>query len=239
MEKWDILGELPQPLSEEEIQAEFQKWQLGDFQARDTIIVHNIKLVIERYRKKFSTTPLDYQDVISIGLIGLIKAVDSYEPRKNVKFSTYAFKCIDNEIYRVLKKNKNDFHNISYETYIVNQDQDFDLTLNKILGDQNVDLENQYIEKETLQIIYQLIEELPPLEKWVLKQYYGLNDDEPHLQLEIAQNIQATHQYVSLILIKALYHLKAKLIKMDILNIPDAEKAHYTSRTKRIRKKYE
>lgn len=88
---------LPKPMSEKQEREEFEKYQNGDMRARDTIIKHNLRLVAH-VAKKYYQNPQDNEDLMSIGTIGLIKAVQSYSPLKNTRFSTYAAKCIDNAI---------------------------------------------------------------------------------------------------------------------------------------------
>ncbi|MCL6632385.1 MAG: sigma-70 family RNA polymerase sigma factor [Alicyclobacillus herbarius] len=100
----------PQPLSKEEEQAYFERWQQGDREAYQTLIEHNLRLVAH-VAKKFDSSGIDHDDLISIGTVGLIKAVETYQPAKGTKFATYAARCIQNEILmqlRALKKTRKD-----------------------------------------------------------------------------------------------------------------------------------
>jgi len=116
--------DLPLPLSMEELYCYFEKMKLGDQNARDVIICHNIRLVIDEVAKKFSNTSYDLKELVSVGLIGLIKSVDTFDISKGFYFSTYAVRCIDNEILIeqgsvtvVEIENKSYFYNVISELY--------------------------------------------------------------------------------------------------------------------------
>lgn len=101
-----IKSDLSQPFSEEELNIYFRNMKNGDLNARNAIIEHNIKLVINIVIKNFYNTPYEINELVSVGLIGLIKSVDTFDINKNVKFITYSVTCIKNEILEFLRKNK-------------------------------------------------------------------------------------------------------------------------------------
>lgn len=102
-----IDSNLPKSLTAEEINDCFEKIKNRDMTAREKIINHNIKFVINEVITKFSNSPYDLNELVSVGLIGLIKSVDTFDTAKGIKFSTYSTTCIDNEIYYFLKNGKN------------------------------------------------------------------------------------------------------------------------------------
>ena len=101
-----IEDKLPDPLSQSELYSYFEKMKSGDTKAREIIIKHNIKLVFNQVMKRFCNMPYEKKELISIGLIGLIKSVDTFDISKDRKFSSYAVKCIDNEILMFLRREK-------------------------------------------------------------------------------------------------------------------------------------
>ena len=100
-------NDLPKPLSKDELSELFDKIKLGDEEAKNKVIEHNIRLVLYEVTKKFRTVNYDKKDLISIGNVGLIKAVLTFDKSRNMEFATYAVKCIDNEILQFLRKLKN------------------------------------------------------------------------------------------------------------------------------------
>ena len=99
-------NDLPKPLSKDELSELFDKIKLGDEEAKNKVIEHNIRLVLYEVTKKFRTVNYDKKDLISIGNVGLIKAVLTFDKSRNMEFATYAVKCIDNEILQFLRKLK-------------------------------------------------------------------------------------------------------------------------------------
>lgn len=102
-----IVSKAPKPLPKSELYDYLKKYSLGDVEAREKIIKHNIRLVINQVKKNFPNTPYERKELVSIGLIGLIKGVDTFDIEKKFAFSSYAIRCIDNEILMFLRKEKN------------------------------------------------------------------------------------------------------------------------------------
>ena len=115
-----IENKLPDILSKEELSEYFIKYRLGDYTARDKIIMCNIKLVLNEIFRKFFNSTYDKQELLSVGIIGLIKSVDTFDITKNYQFSTYALRCIDNEIAMFLNKEKKRDNDVSIEICLGN-----------------------------------------------------------------------------------------------------------------------
>lgn len=209
---------LPDKLSAQELKEEFKKMASGDTQARDNIIVSNIRLVIDRVNKIFFQTPIEFKDLVSIGIIGLINAVDNFDYQKNVKFSTYAIKCIDNEIIRTLKK-KGNLPNISYEGILNKNNKEGNITFEKLLPDLSVNFVSDIEDEDVKQAIRRVINELPLGERQIVEMYYGFYDTKPLYQQEIADILHYTRQNVSLKLIHALKYIEWRLKTMEIIEI--------------------
>ncbi len=167
---------LPQPLEETKLKEYLIKYKNGDLEAKDKIIKHNLLFVKYLVNKYFNNTSYDIDDLRSIGIIGLIKAIDTFDVNKNIKFSSYASKCIVNEILMFLRKNKKDLSNLSLEQTIgVNKDGE-ELLLGNIIADEKRNISLDYENKEELnyykKMLYQALESLTPLEKEVITYYY-------------------------------------------------------------------
>ena len=158
--------EIPKSLSKEETYRLFKRVNLGDEQAFKKIVLHNIRFVIYEVMHCFQYVLYDKSDLISIGTIGLMKAVRTFDVTKNIDFATYAKKCIDNEILQFLRKLRNekkyfgDVENFDDETSIL----------------------DEYIKIETCQIIRQMVMNLPARERDVIILYFGFDGDRKYTQ---------------------------------------------------------
>ena len=124
---------LPEPLSKEEEQNYVTKFLNGDMKARDKLIEHNLRLVVF-LAKKYENTKIDLEDLVSIGTIGLIKGVNTYQNDKNIKLATYASRCIDNEILMYLRKTKKKRTEVSFEDSLSYDSEGNELHLEDVLG---------------------------------------------------------------------------------------------------------
>ena len=203
---------LPPPLSKEEEAEAFIRLQNKDSKAREELIVHNLRLVVY-IAKKFESTGTGVEDLISIGTIGLIKAVNTFRPDKNIKLATYASRCIENEILMFLRKSAQYRGEISIDEPL-NIDWDGnELLLSDILGTDE-DIVNRGIETEAERsMIRDAVESLGGREKQIMQMRFGLIDGKERTQKEIADLIGISQSYISRLEKKIIKNLKAELEK--------------------------
>ena len=201
----------PPPLSKEEEQELVQKLWQGDKDARDKLITHNLRLV-SHIVKKFSGT-LEVDDLISIGTIGLIKAIDSFKPGKNAQLATYASRCIDNEILMAIRAQKKHQRVVSYNSYLTNSGKGEDLELFEVICDPNSeDVIEEVEQKCFLQDIQDILDKyLDERERIVITKRFGLDGTAPMTQKEVAQILKVSRSYISRIETKALSIIKSKI----------------------------
>ncbi|MBA4493054.1 RNA polymerase sporulation sigma factor SigK [Paenactinomyces guangxiensis] len=196
----------PQPLTEQEEERNLKLMAEGDPQARNTLIEHNLRLVAHIV-KKFENTGEDTEDLISIGTIGLIKAIESYQPNKGTKLATYAARCIENEILMHLRSLKKARKDVSLHDPIGTDKEGNEITLIDILGterDEVVDKVQMKIEKKK---IYNHIHILDEREQEVIRCRFGLGGGKEKTQREIAKELGISRSYVSRIEKRALIKL--------------------------------
>ncbi|MTI81556.1 MAG: sigma-70 family RNA polymerase sigma factor [Firmicutes bacterium] len=194
------------PLSAEETIEYFKKHHSGDEEAFNVLVERNLRLVAHIAKKYKETTEESYDDLISIGTIGLIKAINTFDI-KRAKFSTYASRCIHNEILMCLRSKQKDNALVSLEQPIGCDKEGNELTWENCLG---TDVEIVYEEVEANQELERLksaVSKLPPKERNVIIQRYGLNGDEPRCQRKIARDMGISRSYVSRIETKGLKRL--------------------------------
>ncbi|CEP67979.1 RNA polymerase sporulation-specific sigma factor,SigK/SigE [Moorella glycerini] len=185
----------PQPLSEEEEQKYLELWQQGDQKARNILIEHNLRLVAH-ITKKFENTGEDNDDLISIGTVGLIKAINTYNMNKGTKLATYAARCIENEILMHLRAMKKTRGEVSLYDPIGTDKEGNEIALIDILGsDQDVAemVETSY----ERQRVMQKVNVLTPREKKVLVMRFGLFHGLRRTQRDIARKMGISRSYVS------------------------------------------
>lgn len=178
----------PQPLSKEEEHKCLEKMKEGDINARNTLIEHNLRLVAHIV-KKFENTREDKEDLISIGTIGLIKGIETFDNTKNTRLATYAARCIENEILMHLRSTKKLKGEMLIDEPIGSDKEGNEITLMDILGtdpDMILDEVELHLEEERL---YELLEELNEREKIVIIMRYGLGDGKKYTQREVAKKI--------------------------------------------------
>lgn len=203
---------LPPPLSKEELDEIFEKIEKSnDKSAKEKLIVHNLRLVVY-IAKKFESSGVYIEDLISIGTIGLIKAVNTFCPSKNIKLATYASRCIENEILMYLRKSSQHRSDISIDEPL-NVDWDGNvLLLSDILGTDN-DIVSRDIEYETeKQVLKDAVYSLCPRERQIMEMRFGLGEyKKEQTQKEVADKIGISQSYISRLEKKIIKKLKAKL----------------------------
>lgn len=188
----------------------------GDIEARNILIEKNMRLVAHMI-KKYISKERDTQDLISVGTIGLIKAVNSFRPEKNIKLATYAAKCIDNELLMMLRTEKRKSKEVSMYDPIGTDKEGNEISLIEIVAEQSSDVIDDYIFNERIECIKTNIDNvLTRREQMVIRYRYGLNGDREYTQNEIAGMLDISRSYVSRIEKKALNKLK-KLLEQNKL----------------------
>jgi len=217
---------LPPPLSHEEERDLLAKLSLGDTSVRTALIERNLRLVVYIARK-FENTGINIEDLFSIGVIGLIKAINSYDPTKNIKLATYASRCIENEILMYLRKNSR-IKLVSLDEPINIDDKDGNrLLLSDVLGTDN-DVVHKGIENETdKKLLTQAMYRLSPKERTVIQLRYGLVDGDEKTQKQVGVLCDMSQSYVSRL--EANAKNKIKNILRDELNDTYVRKIKKTS----------
>ena len=203
---------LPPPLTKEEETAVFLRLTNNDVDARKTLIVHNLRLVVY-IAKKFESTGIGIEDLVSIGTIGLIKAVNTFCPTKNIKLATYASRCIENEILMHLRKTGSQRNEISIDEPL-NVDWDGnELLLSDILGS-DPDLINRDIELEDEKsLLLRTINAMGERERTIMSMRFGLNGQREHTQKEVADILGISQSYISRLEKKIIASLKKEIEK--------------------------
>ncbi len=205
-----LTGEsFPKPLSKKEEEEYFNKIENGDEEAKNIVIEHNLRLVAHIV-KKYHSSGVDPDDLISIGTIGLIKAVSGYSNKKQTKFATYASRCIENEILMYFRSLKKTTQDIYISDPIDTDAEGNSLSLMDIVADERSVAED--IEEKLLnEKLYKYIgESLTPRERIIVKLRYGLCGGVPLTQNEVASRLKISRSYVSRIEKKALQKLRAR-----------------------------
>lgn len=204
---------MPSPLSKDEEQIVFLKLEQGDQEARNTLIVHNLRLVVY-IAKKFESTGIGIEDLISIGTIGLIKAVNTFVPSKKIKLATYASRCIENEILMFLRKTSPSRNDISIDEPL-NVDWDGnELLLSDLLGTDS-DIVNRGIEHEAeKELLRDCIHALENRERLIMEMRFGLNGRKEQTQKEVADHIGISQSYISRLEKRILLRLKNEFEKV-------------------------
>ncbi len=202
--------QLPPPLTKDEEQKTFELLKTDEKKARELLIIHNLRLVVY-IAKKFESTGVGIEDLVSIGTIGLIKAVKTFCPDKNIKLATYASRCIENEILMFLRKASQHKNDISIDEPL-NIDWDGnELLLSDILGTDD-DVVNKGIEMETeKQILRQEINKLEERERQIMEMRFGLVNGHEMTQKQVAEKVGISQSYISRLEKRIINSIREKL----------------------------
>ena len=205
---------LPPPLTKEEERSLMENMQTSNEQAvRATLIERNLRLVVYIARK-FENTGIGIEDLISIGTIGLIKAVGSFDPNKNIKLATYASRCIENEILMVLRRNSKRRLEVSLDEPLNTDWDGNELLLSDVLGTE-ADLVSKQLDADVeKQLLYMAIANLDPREKKIISLRYGLMNGREHTQKEVADLMGISQSYISRLEKRILHQLQTAREKM-------------------------
>ncbi|MBQ7385434.1 MAG: RNA polymerase sporulation sigma factor SigE [Ruminococcus sp.] len=203
---------LPPPLTKEQEQKIFDDINLGLENAREPLITHNLRLVVY-IAKKFESPGANVEDLISIGTIGLIKAVNTFSPTRNIKLATYASRCIENEILMFLRKSTQLKNEVSIDEPLNTDWDGNELLLSDVLGSEP-DSINYDIEKELENnMLIDAVNRLPYRESLIMELRYGLDGHKKHTQKEVADMLGISQSYISRLEKKIIKRLKADLKK--------------------------
>ncbi len=198
---------LPGPLSKEEEEFYLVMASDGDQMAKDKLIEHNLRLVVF-LAKKYENTSVDLEDLVSIGTIGLIKAINTYSMDKNIKLATYASRCIDNEILMYLRKNKRVRTEVSFDESLSFDVDGNELHLEDILGT-DADIVTKNIEESSdKKIMLEEINKLNKRDKEIMVMRYGLLGTNEKTQKEVASLLGISQSYISRIEKKVIKRLR-------------------------------
>ena len=193
----------PEPLSSKEEKELLEKIKNNDKVSRDKLIEHNLRLVAHIV-KKYDNNNEDIDDLISIGTIGLIKGIDSFNSSKNSKLTTYISKCIENEILMYYRANKHNSKNISLNEHIGYDKEGDEITLLDILKTPSPDFINDIHTQDNIKLLNKYLDILSNREKEIITKRYGLDNDKKMTQREIAKEYNISRSYVSRIEKRAL-----------------------------------
>ncbi|WP_316607466.1 RNA polymerase sporulation sigma factor SigE [uncultured Ruminococcus sp.] len=206
-------GALPPPLTKNEEAVILKRIREGDDKAREPLIVHNLRLVVY-IAKKFENSNVNIEDLISIGTIGLIKAVNTFSPDRNIKLATYASRCIENEILMFLRKTTQSKYEISIEEPLSTDWDGNELLLSDILGSES-DTVSADIEQEAERTqLLEAVSRLNTREAMIMELRFGLNGNREHTQKQVADMLGISQSYISRLEKKIIGKLKADLEKV-------------------------
>jgi RNA polymerase sporulation-specific sigma factor len=203
-------GSFPKPLTAEEERALLERSTQGDLEARNILIERNLRLVAH-IMKKYYANAADQEDLISIGTIGLIKGVTTFDPSKGARLGTYAARCVENEILMHFRSQKKSGQDVSLSDYIETSADGAPLALMDVLGQEDDLTEQMSAREQVRQLVDAVQTVLTEQERQVIVLRYGLGGCQPQRQREVAQITGISRSYVSRIEKRALEKLRAAL----------------------------
>ena len=203
-------GSFPKPLTAQEEQYYLERSAKGDLDARNVLIERNLRLVAHIMKKYYAQTA-DQEDLISIGTIGLIKGITTFDPSKGARLATYAARCVENEILMYFRSQRKSSHDVSLSDYIETGTDGTALSLMDVVSEDE-DLMEKISNREQIQLVRQLVDScLTEQERQVISLRYGLLDNQPQRQREVAKTVGISRSYVSRIEKRALEKLRKGL----------------------------
>lgn len=203
-------GSFPRPLTEEEERLYLARSAQGDMDARNILVERNLRLVAHIMKKYYAQTA-DQEDLISIGTIGLIKGITTFDPSKGARLATYAARCVENEILMYFRAGRKSAQDVSLSDYIDTGTDGAPLALMDVVSE-DADLMEQVANRETVEQLRRAVDTcLTEQERTVIRLRYGLDNQTPLRQREVADRTGISRSYVSRIEKRALKKLKAAL----------------------------
>lgn len=204
---------LPPPLKREEEALLIARLGEGDEGAKSTLIEHNLRLVVY-IAKRFENTGINIEDLISIGTIGLIKAVSTYKAEKNIKLATYASRCIENEILMYLRKTANQKGEVSFDEPLNTDWDGNELLLSDILGTEEDTVEKPLEDDVDRQLLSQALDQLDQRERVIITLRFGLDGRPEQTQKEVADLLGISQSYISRLEKRIIQRLKREILRM-------------------------
>ncbi|MGB2992098.1 MAG: RNA polymerase sporulation sigma factor SigE [Paenisporosarcina sp.] len=201
---------LPHPMNREEEARTIEAFMNGDLTARDTLIERNLRLVVYIARR-FENTGSHIEDLISIGSIGLIKAIETFNTEKKIKLATYASRCIENEILMHLRKTSRLKSEVSFDEPLNSDADGNELLLSDILGTDDDIIAEDVEKKIERQFMFSAIDLLDKREKYIMECRFGLNGQEEMTQKEVADMLGISQSYISRLEKKIIHDLREEL----------------------------
>ena len=205
---------LPPPLSREEEAVLLSRLDQGEEQARSTLIERNLRLVVYIARR-FENTGINIEDLISIGTIGLIKAINTYRTDKNIKLATYASRCIENEILMYLRKNASQRGEVSLDEPLNTDWDGNELLLSDVLGTEADTVMRPIEDDVDRQLLAAAIDKLPEREREIIVLRFGLQGRQEQTQKEVADKLGISQSYISRLEKRIIDRLKREILKMS------------------------
>lgn len=187
---------LPPPLSKEQEQEIMEELKNGIDTNRELLIIHNLRLVVY-IAKKFESKTTSTEDLVSIGTIGLMKAVKTFNPEKNIKLATYASRCIENEILMHLRKVNNMKSEMSFDEPLSVDWDGNELTLRDVLGTEPDDVYDELEYDDEKRLLLKIVNELPQKERELMVMRFGLDGGKNHTQKQLADSLGISQSYIS------------------------------------------
>lgn len=206
------LNVFPDPLTKEEEEILIDKMFKNEIDARNKLIEHNLRLVAHIV-KKYETNGVDPDDLISIGTIGLIKGINTYKRNKNVKITTYAAKCIENEILMYFRSNKKYINNVSLDDKVGYDKDGNEISLIDIIKSERKDIADDIQDKINIELLNKYLKVLNKREKEIIVYRYGLYNYDEQTQKEIANKLGISRSYVSRIEKRAITKILREFLK--------------------------
>ena len=201
---------LPPPLTPEQEKALLDRMAAGDTAAREELITHNLRLVVY-LAKKYENSGVPAEDLVSIGTIGLIKAVNTFTPARSIKLATYASRCIGNEILMYLRKSSNRRQEASIDEPLNVDGDGNELLLSDILGSDEDQISQRLEQDAERAILRRAVDSLSPRERQIMELRFGLADGVERTQKEAADALGISQSYISRLEKRIIHTLKAQL----------------------------
>lgn len=206
---------LPPPLSKEKEQQIMDELRQGIEDNRELLIIHNLRLVVY-ISKKFETKTTSTEDLVSIGTIGLMKAVKTFNPDKNIKLATYASRCIENEILMHLRKVNSMKSEMSFDEPLSVDWDGNELTLRDVLGTEPNDVYEEIEYDDEKRVLMNTVNALPEKERRLMIMRFGLNGQQSHTQKELADELGISQSYISRLEKRILTKIKNEMLKKAV-----------------------
>ncbi len=205
---------LPAPLSKKQEEQIMQELRDGNDSHREMLVVHNLRLVVY-IAKKFETKTTSTEDLVSIGSIGLMKAVKTFNPKKNIKLATYASRCIENEILMYLRKVNNMKNELSFDEPLSVDWDGNELTLRDVLGTEPDDVYEELEYDDEKKLLMRAVNMLPEKEKNLMIKRFGLNGEREHTQKQLADSMGISQSYISRLEKRILEKIRIELMRQS------------------------